>query len=146
MKRQKQEIEKSSLPFDGAAGASLRGVNFQNKKILILLFFGVIAGSYLLGDYFLGDGQKTTDSGQTKPTPETSGYFHSLAENLKIPKAVSIAPPASFAELSKKLSPAVVNIATAKDIPLRRLTPWGGDPFPNATHKKRIQNCLLDEY
>ncbi|MBI2339793.1 MAG: Do family serine endopeptidase [Deltaproteobacteria bacterium] len=73
-----------------------------------------------------------------------------MADSLKIPKAVSIAPPTSFSDLAEKVGPSVVNIATTKEIATRRLTPWGSDPFfrdffgqaPPATSKKRTLNSL----
>lgn len=117
-------------------------MNFQNKKILVLVFLTVIGVSYLLGDFFLSSPILTNpsapsasnqDSGapsmSAPQTGETQNLFHTLPNALKIPQAISISPPNSFAELVKKVQPAVVNIATAKSVTVRNNNPLAQDPF-----------------
>ncbi len=91
-------------------------MNLHNNKKLILLFLSVMGLSYLAGAYFFRD---------TQPVEP----FHQSASNLVLPQAMSIAPPSSFAELAKKVKPAVVNISTSKQVKARSYNPWDSDPF-----------------
>lgn len=92
-------------------------MNFQNKKILIVLFLGIIAVSYLLGDWLFEEKKIS------------SSPFHSLSSSLTVPKALSVSPPNSFIELAKKVKPAVVNISTTKKVREQAYNPWATDPF-----------------
>lgn len=95
----------------------------KNKKIIIIFFLAVIAGGYLTGNLLFND-QKNEAT-----TPSSDAYFSS-SSNFSIPKAFSIDPPKSFAELAKKVKPAVVNISTTKEIKGRSYNQWGAlDPF-----------------
>lgn len=102
-------------------------MNFQNKKILVLVFLTVIGVSYLLGDFFLAEPIANYSSGA--PAQKTESFFHVLPDALKIPQAFSVSPPQSFAELVKKIQPSVVNISTAKSVAVRNNNPLSRDPF-----------------
>lgn len=112
-------------------------MNFQNKKFLVLIFLSVIGFTYLFAN-FLFNNSTPQVLGPSIPVPESgppessNTYFHTLGDQFKIPQAISIAPPASFSELAKKVQPAVVNISTThidQTQPMRGVDPFFRDFF-----------------
>lgn len=126
-------------------------MNLQNKKNLFLVLLLVGVFSYLAGVYFLNPDGKNSLPESGLAENKSSDLFHTLPDKLFIPKAMSIAPPSSFAELAKKVKPAVVNISTAKEVKQRTYNPWANDPFfrdffgfsqRQQTPSKRAMNSL----
>lgn len=105
--------------------------NFSSKILVTTLLLLVGAGC----GYLFGDENKTTHildkivgdqggAGYTNNAP----VFHS-PENT-IPQAIGVGVPNSFAELTKKVKPAVVNISATKFVRTRAVNPWAEmDPF-----------------
>ncbi len=93
----------------------------MNTKKIVLIFLVVIGASYLFGIFILGKSQTTPMA----PSP----YFNNSPADLLVPKGIAISPPNTFSELVKKVKPAVVNIATTKEIKTRSFNPWSGNPF-----------------
>ncbi|MBX7148319.1 Do family serine endopeptidase [bacterium] len=118
----------------------------QNKS-LIIIFLAVIIGSYFLANTLLDQKSNlppnpaaTHNTTNTKPD---ENYFHTNSNPLGMPAAIGIAQPNSFAELVKKVKPAVVNVSTAKEV---RQNPYAGNPFFNNPYRNNQQNASKEAY
>lgn len=110
------------------------------KKVLIPFFLVVIVLGYLSCQWF----REQKSPVPTSPSPDTSSFFHT---GLGMSEAFSATPPGSFAELTKKVKTAVVNISTTKEVRTRQMAPWGFDPFgmfgqPGGQPSERAANSL----
>src|SRR3989338_6761049 len=118
-------------------------------KILPLFLFGFLSLGVLVScfdDWFNRHDNQNQTGSQTPPSSPTQNT--TLTESFKIPSALSIARPTSFAELVKNVKSSVVNIATLKEIAVKN-NPWEGfSPFfrqfpqDRAPAKKKLQNSL----
>ena len=96
-----------------------RPIRFLGLVVLGVLFPLTIKGC--------ADPEKPVDNPPPEPSAEAP---QPLPQKFSYPQAIGVATPDSFAELVGKVKPAVVNIATTKEIKVRRFSPWGGvDPF-----------------
>ncbi|EKD42077.1 MAG: hypothetical protein ACD_73C00343G0003, partial [uncultured bacterium] len=101
----------------------------MSKKSVIILFFMALVISYLTGNFVLNDHPSQVHAPQAPTTFSNHEPKSIPVERSPIPSAMSISPPSSFAELIKKVKPAVVNISTTKQLKIRRRSPWVFDPF-----------------
>jgi len=109
------------------------------KKIIqpLVTLIVFVAGYFLLGQLWqpmnntvttppVTENSTTNNQTSNVSTPPANDVFHTLSAT--VPSAFSIDPPNTFAELAKKVQPAVVNISTAKEVK-QRYNPWASDPF-----------------
>ncbi len=108
------------------------------KKILVLA--ALITGALLT---YVGEHWNPADSVSNGPK-SSSLTMPTLSQTLGVPNVMSLAPPASFSDLVKKVKPAVVNIATTKEVVQRsrNLGYWDSFPGRSPNQTKKQSNSL----